>query len=153
MTFKVGGRKPESSGRKKGGCDAKTLAVREMINKICGDPLQGMAHIASGDVVKLGYMTVKELKEPPQFDARGRVVRMSGAERALMYVPVELRSRMFKELAEYCYCKKKAIVIEDEDGNNVVGNGMGVMLYMPHNGRDEPSSKVVIRKRKEVLST
>jgi hypothetical protein len=56
---------------------------------------------------------------------------------------------MFKELAEYCYCKKKAMVIEDAEGNNVLtpGSGMGVMLYIPHNDRDEPAGKVVVRKK------
>ncbi len=134
-------------GKPAGRLNNTTLEIRDMICRICGDPLEGMARIAKGDVVALGYMTEKEMKEPPSFDRSGRVVRPSGQERALSYIPVDLRAKMYNELAQYCYGKRRVVFIEDENGGNALANitGGGVVLYLPHNNRELPS--VTVKKK------
>lgn len=91
--------------------------------------------IAAGDVVKLGYMTKKELAAKASV-SRGVVVRPSGQELALRYVPPDMRMKCYQELAQYVYAKRRAIVVENEDGGPVIG---GVMIYVPENGRRGPS--------------
>lgn len=135
------------AGRPKGSVNKRTQDLRDMVEKVCGNPVEAMARIAQGDVIALGYMTEKELREPPTFDARGRVVRPSGIERALSYVPPELRAKMLMEISQYLYPKKRAIVVEDEDGNNAIAAGGGLMLYLPHNGREEPTPGVTVKKK------
>jgi hypothetical protein len=123
-------------GRPPGGLNRSTLEVRDLVRKVCGDPIEGMARIAAGDVVALGYMTQKELDAPASFNRIGQVTSPSGKQRALEYIPVELRARLFTELAQYCYAKRKTIVLEDSQGNAISAAGSGVVFYLPQNGRD-----------------
>ena len=43
----------------------------------------------------------------------------------------DLRGKMFSELAQYCFPKRKAIEISDAEGNSLPR----VVLYIPDNGR------------------
>lgn len=127
-------KRTKAGGRQRGTPNKTKRELLDRITKICGDPLEGLAMIAAGDVVKLGYMTKRELECKAQI-VKGIVVRPSGQEIALRYVPPDMRLKCFKELSEYCYAKRRAIVVEDQDGGPVIG---GVMIYIPENNRGGP---------------
>jgi hypothetical protein len=121
--------------------DGSIEDLRDMIHKVCGDPLQGMAMFAKGDVVGLGFMTQAELCAPAQqatVSAMGIRPRVpSGRERALDYISPHTRYQAYSELAQYLYAKRKALEIKAE-GGSAVG---GVLLYLPDNGRDPKARK------------
>lgn len=126
---------PRVGGRQVGTPNKKSLEAVEMLARLDCNPLEGMAKIASGDVLALGYMTPKELKEPPTYDRNGRVIRMSGVERALSYVPPMLRAQMYKELAQYVHPKRSQVAHTGADGKNLQMGQAAVVVQLPPNGR------------------
>jgi hypothetical protein len=119
--------------------------LREMVQKVCGDPLMGMAMFAAGDVVGLGFMTQAEL------DAPARAARVSGnavlprvpsgKERALEYISPHTRYNAYCELAQYIYAKKKMVEMKAAPSSTEGGGKGGVVIFLPDNGRDTPQVK------------
>lgn len=104
----------------------------ELLAQLGCNPIEGMALIAIGDVVRLGYMTEEELREPARFDKHGHVIRQSGMERALEYVPPGIRLMAYKELAQYVYSKRVAVQHSNPDGTPLQA---AVVVHLPPNGR------------------
>lgn len=133
-----GREKPEGSGRQKGKKNRETLDVEKMLLDMGCNPLEGMARIALGDVVKLGYMTEAELEEEAVIEVvngKVRVVRPSGMERALNYVPPMLRAKMYAELSRYFAPQRAAVTHSNADGSNLAMQA--VQFYLPDNGRSK----------------
>lgn len=114
-------------GRPKGAVNKRSALVRERLEKLGCDPIEGLAYFAMGDVVKLGMMTAAELKKPGNDFGR-----KSGKERAAELIPPALRYSAYAELAHYCEAKLKHIDVSSNDGTGLPS----VVFYIPDDGRD-----------------
>ncbi len=128
------------AGRPKG----KMTRDRESIERTlaeCGcDPIKGMSMLAEGDVVKLGYMTVKELSAEAVMERNPRtgrwyVLQPSGMQRALELVPPFLRAKMYAELSQYIVPRLAASTISNPDGS-ALNASVVAQFYLPSNGRE-----------------
>jgi len=99
-------------GRQKGTPNKKTTAIREKLDRLGLDPIEGMARIALGDVpcpVCKGEGRISYPGSEPGFGCEP----CHGSGREL--VAIELRARMLSELASYVEPKRKAV---DHDGDS-----------------------------------
>ncbi len=95
-----GGKRP-GAGRPKGSENKATVEVRESLERIGCDPIEGMARVAMNDTEALGL-------------AEGETI------------PVTLRARMFEALAQYVAPKRRATELTIDQGENQVVN-----LHLP----------------------
>ncbi len=82
-------------GRPKGSKTKQQLGIEEMLASVGCDPILGMAKIALGEVPCLN----------PKCSAECETCEGSG----LQPVPLDLRAKMFSELAQYVAPKRKAV--------------------------------------------
>ncbi len=61
--------------------------------------------------------------------------RLPGKVRALQLIPADMRKSAYQNLAEYVEAKRKALEITSPDGSM----GVQVSVYLPDNGRDNPT--------------
>jgi hypothetical protein len=80
-----------------------------------------LAYIASGNIVALGWMKPRAVK-----DKRGRMA-------VWRMLPAHVRIGAWTELAQYCHPKRKAIEGPAAGGNSLQAN---VTFVMPSNGRE-----------------
>ncbi len=113
--------------------ELKDDLIRKCLERVGCDPVEGMARIALGDVVALGYMTKKELAAPARFNKYGQVVERAGTQRALAYVPPSLRFMCFKELVNYLHAKRAHVALTDGQGDPLKAS---VVVHLPSNGRE-----------------
>ena len=91
-----GGKRP-GAGRPKGSENKATVGVRELLERIGCDPIEGMARVAMNDTEALGL-------------ADGETI------------PITLRAKMYSELAPYVAPKRRAteLTIDRGEGQEVI---------------------------------
>ena len=97
-------------GRQKGTPNKKTAAIAEKLERLGCDPIEGMAMIALGDVPCAACKGEGSVRWSGS-DAAYRCDACNGGGRDA--VPIELRAKMYVELAGYVASKRKAV---DHDG-------------------------------------
>jgi len=105
-----------------------TQILKTLIENGC-DPLAILAKAATGDVVGLGLLSQEEYDEEEIYDGDGLIETLSGADKALLLIPMKTRIEAAKELAGYVYAKKKA---GEQGSATKVG---GTLFYLPDNNR------------------
>lgn len=121
---KKAGRQPgtaKTGGRIKGSTNKKTLEVIDTLAKLKCNPIEGMAKIAMDDRTTLDTKSrkiVKELRDllkiKPDLLEFFEMVLASWQG----YAP-ELRAKMFSELAQYVYPKRKAVELSTDPNNPI----------------------------------
>ena len=121
---KKAGRQPgttKTGGRIKGSTNKKTLEVIDTLAKLKCDPIEGMAKIAMDDrsaLDKKSQKIVKELrvllKSKPDLLEFFEMVLASWKG----YAP-ELRAKMYSELAQYVFPKRKAVELSTDPNNPI----------------------------------
>lgn len=109
--------------------------IVEKIQSIGADPLEGLAHFATGNVVALGFMSEEEFNKPTIYaEVEGEeVIQQTGGDlRALKLITPKMRFAAVRELAGYIYPKRAPAVI-DNNGKELPQ----VLLYLPANERDK----------------
>jgi len=107
---KVGGKRP-GAGRPKGAKNKRTLAVEQRLAALGCDPIEGMARIAMETAPCLVC------------DATGRVGddepcgQCKGVGR--LQASLELRGKMYSDLAQYVAPKRKAVEVSGAEGRPV----------------------------------
>ncbi len=140
---KRGGARP-NSGPAKGSKHRDRASIEATLAEVGCDPIKGMAMIAEGDVVKLGYMTVEELNAEARMEqnpktGRWYVIQPSGMQRALELVPPFLRAKMHAELSQYIVPRLAHQTMSNPDGTNL--EGVVAQFYLPSNGRETKVEK------------
>ncbi len=110
----------KSGGRIKGSANKKTVEVIETLAKMKCDPITGMAKIAMGkSALDAGAMRiVKKIRAA----LKGEKDQLEFFELLLTSwrkSSPELQAKMFSELAQYIYPKRKAIEVTGPGGNPV----------------------------------
>ncbi len=136
---KLGGAR-DGAGAKKGTRQYDRAEILKTLEECGCDPIHGMAMIAMGDVVKLGYMTVEELNASAVIErnpdtGKTYVVRPSGMEMAMTLVPPMLRAKMYAELTQYITPRLASTTLQNPDGSAV--GGIVAQFYLPSNGREK----------------
>jgi hypothetical protein len=106
-----GGARP-GAGRPKGSVNKRTLAIAERLERLGCDPIESMAKIALGDVPCAACKGEGSVRWPGS-DTAYRCDACQGSGRDA--VPIELRAKMYIELAQYVASKRKAV---DHDGSS-----------------------------------
>lgn len=110
MPFIKGQKKNESSGRKKGVVNKKTMDARALAEKLGVDPLEILFHFASRNWQALGYDSencVKITKEGTVLTER---------------ITPEMRLQAAKEAVRYIYPQTKAVELSGTDGEKPTFN-------------------------------
>lgn len=106
---KKGCPKPPGSGRKKGVPNKRSLFVKERTDKLKLDPVDFLIAVMEGNWKKLGFPAAE-------------IKRVNGLGNTIVITSISLDNRIkaAAELLEYCYPKRKAmeIIEEDEDDEN-----------------------------------
>jgi hypothetical protein len=101
---------PRTGGRQKGTLNKNRDEVRQLIEAACPgwNPLQAMARAAmTGSFPIWDHET-----DAPMIDPDTGV-------KAMVPISDKTRAHLLKELNEYCHSKRRAIEIQDPDGNPV----------------------------------
>ena len=115
---KVDGKRQKTGGRAKGVKNKATKEVIERLKELNCDPIEGMAKIAMNDCPcvscdETGFITIdiskpEEKEACPDCNGLGKLT-----------VSLELRSQMYKELAQYVAPKRKAVEISGNNGEDI----------------------------------
>jgi hypothetical protein len=117
----------KTGGRKKGVPNRKTEEIADKLARLRCDPIEGMAHIATGNITCPTCAGKKRAKYSigmagPYWDPE------KGAEMACRTctgtgkepIAPELKGKMYAELAQYVAPKRKAIEVTGKDGGPVI---------------------------------
>ena len=107
MTFKVGEKRPESAGRKKGTPNKQTQTLQEIAERNECDPFEVLIWFAKRDYVSL---------ELPEWTDR---IGKDGAFVREATISPELQQKSAKDACEYLYPKRKAIEHTGKDGEKL----------------------------------
>lgn len=107
MTFKVGDKRPEKAGRKKGTPNKATQTLQEIADSLGIDPFKILLYFAKGDWEALGY-------ESPEIQKCSM-----GNTYYEPVIPPELRQKSAKDACEYLYPKRKAIELRQESSGKI----------------------------------
>jgi hypothetical protein len=109
----------KTGGRNKGATNKKTLEVIDTLTKLKCNPIEGMAKIAMDDRTALDVKSQKMIKELRGL-LKGKPELLEFFEMILAswqgYAP-ELRAKMYSELAQYVYPKRKAVELSTDPDN------------------------------------
>jgi hypothetical protein len=118
---KKAGRQPgtiKTGGRIKGSTNKKTLEVIDTLAKLKCSPIEGMAKIAmdarsplDAESLKATKEIKKLLKDKPKLLEFFEMILQSWTHHS-----PELRAKMYSELAQYVFPKRKAVEVSGEDG-------------------------------------
>lgn len=109
----------KTGGRIKGSTNKKTLEVIDTLAKLKCNPIEGMAKIAMDDRAPLDTKNRKMVKELRDL-LKGKPDLLEFFEMVLAswqgYAP-ELRAKMYSELAQYVFPKRKAVELSTDPDN------------------------------------
>ncbi len=105
--FKLGDKKPQNSGRKKGTLNRRTYDARQLAESLDLDPLALLLNIAKGDWKALGY-------------TEGTITKVNmGIAYEESLISLENRLSAAKEAIKFLYPQLKSVEISGKDGTDL----------------------------------